>query len=138
MLFEINSHFGTSFTGWFDNEFYRNYGDLIPDWSEYERFAEKTYLKAHINYVSKDYFLFGYLVFDSVFHWNVYDSEFAILALSNGIIDNDISPLESIWNQYLYQGLQQYGNIESYEIVIDASLVPDSYVPGWEFYELIE
>lgn len=37
ILAQINEHYGTSFTGWSDNEIGLRIGDTIPDWNAYEK-----------------------------------------------------------------------------------------------------
>ena len=37
ILAQINEHYGTSFTGWSDNEIGLRYGDSLPNWSAYEK-----------------------------------------------------------------------------------------------------
>ena len=37
ILEQINEHYGTSFTGWSDNEIGLRFGDPIPDWNSYEK-----------------------------------------------------------------------------------------------------
>lgn len=37
ILEQINEHYGTSFTGWSDNEIGLRFGDSIPDWNAYEK-----------------------------------------------------------------------------------------------------
>lgn len=37
ILAKINEHYGTSFTGWSDNEIGLHVGDSLPNWSAYEK-----------------------------------------------------------------------------------------------------
>lgn len=37
ILAQINEHYGTSFTGWSDNEIGLRIGDTIPNWNAYEK-----------------------------------------------------------------------------------------------------
>ena len=37
ILEQINEHYGTSFTGWSDNEMGLRFGDPVPDWNAYEK-----------------------------------------------------------------------------------------------------
>ena len=37
ILAQINEHYGTSFTGWSDNEIGLRFGDPIPNWNAYEK-----------------------------------------------------------------------------------------------------
>lgn len=37
ILEQINEHYGTSFTGWSDNEIGLRFGDPLPDWNAYEK-----------------------------------------------------------------------------------------------------
>lgn len=37
ILAQINEHYGTSFTGWSDNEIALSYGNTLPNWDAYEK-----------------------------------------------------------------------------------------------------
>ena len=37
ILAQINEHYGTSFTGWSDNEMGLRYDDIVPNWNAYEK-----------------------------------------------------------------------------------------------------
>lgn len=37
ILAQINEHYGTSFSGWSDNEISLSLGDTLPSWNEYEK-----------------------------------------------------------------------------------------------------
>lgn len=37
ILEQINEHYGTSFTGWSDNEMGLRFGDTVPNWNAYEK-----------------------------------------------------------------------------------------------------
>lgn len=37
ILAQINEHYGTSFTGWSDNEIGLRFGDTVPNWNAYEK-----------------------------------------------------------------------------------------------------
>lgn len=37
ILEQINEHYGTSFTGWSDNEIGLRFGDSLPNWNAYEK-----------------------------------------------------------------------------------------------------
>lgn len=37
ILAQINEHYGTSFTGWSDNEMGLRFGDTLPNWNAYEK-----------------------------------------------------------------------------------------------------
>lgn len=47
ILEQINEHYGTSFTGWSDNEIGLRFGDHLPNWNAYEKIEmpERQYFK---------------------------------------------------------------------------------------------
>lgn len=46
ILEQINEHYGTSFTGWSDNEIGLRIGDTLPDWNAYEKIEMPFMLQA--------------------------------------------------------------------------------------------
>ena len=50
ILEQINEHYGTSFTGWSDNEFGLMIGDIVPSWAEYEKIEKQIPLGRYLVY----------------------------------------------------------------------------------------
>ena len=48
ILAQINEHYGTSFTGWSDNEIGLRIGDTVPNWNAYEKIEMPLNLSALI------------------------------------------------------------------------------------------
>lgn len=42
ILEQINEHYGTSFTGWSDNEISLRVGDSVPNWNVYEKIVDTS------------------------------------------------------------------------------------------------
>ena len=58
ILAQINEHYGTSFTGWSDNEIALSYGSTLPNWNAYEKIempepqGQKIAVKMDIMYIA--------------------------------------------------------------------------------------
>lgn len=58
ILEQINEHYGTSFTGWSDNEMGLRFGDHVPNWNAYEKIelpepqGQKIAVKMDIRYIA--------------------------------------------------------------------------------------
>lgn len=85
ILEQINEHYGTSFTGWSDNEIGLRYGDTVPNWNAYEK----------ILLLLKD----GFYKFDTS---NGQSMFYAAMIVQNGVVELYASSLESGNNICVY------------------------------------
>lgn len=134
ILERINEHYGTSFTGWSDNEIYLRIGDTIPDWNAYEK-IELPINRVAIR-VNNDnaYYIFGILD-NGVFTMNIIGGGSSWIADRNGQILNSSGPPQSaasyIIGQFAIYSVvvtEVRTNVESFEI--------GQNVPDWDKYTL--
>ena len=96
ILAQINVHYGTSFSGWSDNEIGLRIGDTLPNWNAYEKILlpNKIYVAASLgnNGYSVGYIQGNKYVFYSEANQNTY-----IMSKGGRIIANGIS-VETTWN----------------------------------------
>lgn len=96
ILAQINVHYGTSFSGWSDNEIGLRIGDTLPNWNAYEKILlpNKIYVAASLgnNGYSVGYIQGNKYVFYSEANQNTY-----VMSKGGRIIANGIS-VEATWN----------------------------------------
>lgn len=76
ILAQINEHFGTSFTGWSDNEIGMRYGDSLPDWDAYEKIFGDFGEKIASHFTSSPIVFIGRLEND-IYHYYAIDEDTA-------------------------------------------------------------
>lgn len=136
ILAQINEHYGTSFTGWSDNEIGLSLGDTLPDWDAYEKIEKTIYIKADIG---KSTFVFGFLTTDKIFHWQMFNENSAKIASLEGVVQgSQMSQPSAYWSARLMQQLQTKWDVESYVVEVDSSLHPTATIPNWQKYEIVE
>ena len=134
ILAQINEHYGTSFTGWSDNEIGLRIGDSLPDWDAYEK-NELPINRVALR-VNNDntYYAFGTLD-NGIFTMNVSSGGGSWIAMRSGEILNSSGPPQSaasyIIGQFAIYSVnvtEVQANVESFDIGQD--------VPDWDKYTL--
>lgn len=133
ILAQINEHYGTSFTGWSDNEIGLRIGDTLPDWNAYEK-IEIEQIKIAVGFESNSYF-YGYIIGD-IFYVSSMES-YAISVNNSGIVlDTQAYPEEMVFNQ-ISGSLQRAGyNVSSTspnEVIVDVN----EQIENWNEYQII-
>lgn len=136
ILEQINEHYGTSFTGWSDNEIGLRIGDTVPNWNAYEK------IEMPINGWFKT------LVGGTVYTYGKVENNVLILyCKNNGSGDGSLS-LPIVTEQGKIQGFtlaqsfidifsQRIGNITQSSIV-ESSLSIGDDVENWDEMTLVE
>lgn len=136
ILAQINEHYGTSFTGWSDNEIALSLGNTLPNWNAYEKIETTIYIKAVYN---QGAYTFGFLSNDKIFQWEMFSESIAKLANTEGVVQsNTIQQAQGYWENVLKAKLQARWDVESYVVDVDATLNPGATVPNWQNYEIVE
>ena len=133
ILEQINEHYGTSFTGWSDNEIGLRFGDPLPNWNAYEKIeipAQKIAVK--IPGGGDTGLMCGTLsnkVFDMLTNGNG-----CLVASINGIVQNYNGPgigasdyIIGLLSNYNLEATEVVQTIVAYEVGAD--------IPQWEQYE---
>lgn len=136
ILAQINEHYGTSFTGWSDNEIALSYGNTLPNWDAYEKIETTIYIKAVHD---QGTFTFGFLSNDGVFQWQMFSESIAKLANAEGVVQSiTIQQAQSYWENVLKPKLQTRWDVQSYVVEVNTTLNPGATVPNWQNYEIVE
>ena len=132
ILAQINEHYGTSFTGWSDNEIGLRIGDTLPGWNAYEK-IELPIRKISANFPPN---LFGYV-----------QGETAFIATSNNysLIVNPESgevtgtgPTIGVgFDTFVIDKLTAAGIEVNAAEGYDVPLVVGDTVPNWQEYERV-
>ena len=136
ILAKINKHYGTSFTGWSDNEIGLRFGDSLPNWNAYEKIEmTKTMVAIHMG-GEQTPMIFGeisddYLILDAKSETEAY------LVDNNGQITNGKANINPITKpDYIAKVQNLYPN------VIDITCQVKQYETGdaikdWDKYQKI-
>lgn len=133
ILAQINEHYGTSFTGWSDNEIALSYGSTIPNWNAYEKIEMQSQkIAVKIGESGGDNtFIIGTLIgedFEIITNGNQ-----SCVVISNGVIFSYGGPPAS-YPDYIKGVLQGVGITATSisEKVVDWAV--GSTVPNWSEY----
>lgn len=66
ILEQINEHYGTSFTGWSDNEIGLRLGDTVPNWNAYEKIEIEQIEFVKYKIAINDNFMAGHIDYDTM------------------------------------------------------------------------
>ena len=137
ILEQINEHYGTSFTGWSENEIGLRYGDPVPNWSAYEKIElPKTYIAVSLG-GSDGAFAFGELKNNSEVIFESTEEGQPLVANTDGIVAGHAS---SYPGQFTYQWKPKIDaalGINSTSTTIVSTLKDDDNVPNWSNYQKI-
>jgi hypothetical protein len=113
ILAQINEHYGTSFTGWADNEIGLRVGDSLPDWNAYEKIENHGPYDFKIQY--NGYYIVGNGIKDDYAEIWGKDMENAWLVNSNGQIIGSVN-VDDIYSNLLDVLFTDFDIIEKYEL----------------------
>ena len=137
ILAQINEHYGTSFTGWSDNEIGLRFGLPIPNWNAYEKIEmPKPFLWKRLG-PANVYFVFGIVDNDII---TIYSQsiERALLAYDSGEIFNATRVSEDFVTNSIKAKLQQIG-ISANTVAYDTSTYAiGNSIDNWDEYTLLE
>lgn len=134
ILAQINEHYGTSFTGWSDNEIGLRLGDTIPNWSAYEKIElpETTFVKYFIE--SENSYLAGYIDNQNLKLkiWSTYNQQ-AVIQFNNSGKKITVGG-QPQWNNDFLNAVNSKGiDVESAELE-DMPEQPDDTIQNWQEY----
>lgn len=137
ILTRINEHFGTSFTGWSDNEIALQLGDNLPSWAAYEKIILPE-IKIKMNMPgSTTLFAMG-LIKGSLFSLIGNSNNELYKVKDTGEIDSTSGSADSFAESYCKPKLISAGyGIEETQIQETSYNIGD-YVSNWDEYLLIE
>lgn len=136
ILAQINEHYGTSFTGWSDNEIGLRIGETLPNWDAYEKINGEFGVKIASKFSGDTIVFIGWL-YDNIYHYYAVDEDtaYGVLA-SEGRIVTPIEVKDSIPNLLLEHMSGAGYNVTA----IQPDIVPLEYntiVPNWNDYLII-
>lgn len=136
ILEQINEHYGTTFTGWSDNEMALRFGDTIPDWDAYEKIEmpeTKVYLA--INFSP---FTAGYLENEIVNLYGFTSSGNIIVCSADGLVFDGVGAILNDELKTLLRGKLENAGIQFDEfVVIETPYTSGETIENWENYEKI-
>lgn len=134
ILEQINEHFGTSFTGWSDNEIGLRFGDPLPNWNAYEKIELATILiKTDIGSV----FAFG-VIENSTLKMQGQNAEDKVyVANSDGVIVGSAGNAQAMIDSMVIPRLASQGYNVNVGEIIDASYNEGQTVDNWNDYVII-
>ena len=137
ILEQINEHYGTSFTGWSDNEIGLRIGDTLPDWNAYEKIEMPQTIKLKLNVPNTPVYSFGYLN-GNIFTMICQSSNEVEYALQNGQIvgGGGGDPIEFMKQYWAPKMVEQGYNVTSYQIRINPQELGE-IVEDWNSYIVI-
>lgn len=135
ILEQINEHYGTSFTGWSDNEIGLRIGDTVPNWNAYEK-IELQRQKIAIE-VYPALWIIGDFI-DGIYRtWTNPGERASISVHQDGVVSGNEGVPAAAGVEYFNQYLSKIGleatSVEDYFI----SMPIGTAVPGWDRYEKI-
>lgn len=135
ILKQINEHYGTSFTGWSDNEMGLRFGDILPNWNSYEKIEQPRPINVKICIdPSPDDKLFAY--------GNILDGTLNLIALTESPtkaaqVKENGYVLGAVTNKTLEQIMQMVETYTVTEVQLEGTINYGSTVQSWEDYELV-
>lgn len=131
----INEHYGTSFTGWSDNEIALNLGSTLPNWNAYEKIEIPLQYYA-VTTGGANRFAAGYLV-DKVWHVYFSNNNKAWGIENSGLIVNEMASMDSLITGLMLPKMRDNGiEVESYvQDVVDWNV--GETIPNVEQYTFI-
>lgn len=135
ILERINEHYGTSFTGWSDNEIYLRIGDTIPNWNAYEKIEiPLQYLAVTTGGANR--YAVGFLI-DKVWHVYFNSNNMAWGIDNTGLIVTEMGGMDGLINGLMLPKIREYGiEVETYAQEIVSWNVGDT-IPNVEQYSFI-
>ena len=133
ILEQINEHYGTSFTGWSDNEISLRVGDSVPNWNAYEKIEMPQTLVAVAKFNNVGYVI-GEIV-DNTFICDAMEENRAFSISNDGVVEEvGIGSFSEFYNARVKPLLEAQFEITGYSMNLTSGLVPGSPVPNWDNY----
>lgn len=137
ILEQINEHYGTSFTGWSDNEIGLRIGDTIPNWNAYEKIELATPFIWKMFMPNSDVLAFG-KVQNNILICYSYRIENIAIANVSGLIIGSTQEGENFFTSLVKPKLDELG-ISYTSIAYDTSTYSiNDNVENWDEYTLLE
>lgn len=136
ILAQINEHYGTSFTGWSDNEIGLHFGDTLPDWNAYEKIempVTKQYLAINFSPWTA-----GYKENENVYLYGFESTGNIIVCNESGLVYS--GPGADFTNDLktsLRSKIENAGIQFNEFIVIETPYTSGETIENWENYEKI-
>ena len=136
ILEQINEHYGTSFTGWSDNEISLRVGDTVPNWNAFE----KIEMPETKEYLALDYGTWsaGYLENENVYLYGFTSSGNLMVCDADGLVyegpgANFTDNLKTMLTYKLENAGIQFNEF----VVIETPYTSGETVENWENYRKI-
>lgn len=141
ILEQINEHYGTSFTGWSDNEIGLRFGDPLPNWNAYEKIELPEIIYINLQANSGNTGSFAGFILGNKFHWYSQNNGSKIIIVSNATYNIGTIVALIDWEQTLENNVLQairnnYPNVDDIE-TYDVTWSQGDIVPNWETYNYI-
>ena len=136
ILEQINEHYGTSFTGWSDNEIGLRVGDTVPNWNAYE----KIEMPETKQYLAIDFspWTAGYKENENVYLYGFESTGNIIVCNQNGEVYSGTGAiLNDELKTYLRGKIENAGIQFNEFVVIETPYSSGQTIENWENYEKI-
>ena len=135
ILEQINEHYGTSFTGWSDNEIALSYGNTLPNWNVYEKIEMPRPINVKICIDPTPYdelYAYGYIL----------DGTLNLIALTESPtnaaqVRENGNVSGAVTNKTLEQIMQMVETYTVTQVKLEGTINYGSTVQSWEDYELV-
>lgn len=130
ILAQINEHYGTSFTGWSDNEIGLRYGDTLPNWNAYEKISK---LRWEIQFAGTNG-VFG-IIENNTFKVYANNATNVLIASNEGVVVGTQNYSSEFGDFMKNKLVAAELNVQSVEQFITSLNVGDN-VPDWSLYNI--
>lgn len=133
ILEQINEHYGTSFTGWSDNEIGLRFGDSLPNWNAYEKIEMPILVAISLSGGSSP-MIFGNMKGNTLYI-DAKDNIMAYIATTLGVVTGGQAKIEEENKQiFISKVTPTYPNITNLELILASHEVNES-LANWSNYE---
>ena len=137
ILAQINEHYGTSFTGWSDNEIGLSYGSTLPNWNAYEKIGlPKTYIAVSVG-GGETPCAFGEVGQNNEVIFQSKDENTPWVASRAGVIVGEATGWPGIFTYVWKPKIDAALGIDSTASLVISSLEQGDEVPNWDSYQII-
>lgn len=137
ILEQINEHYGTSFTGWSDNEIGLRFGDPIPNWNAYEKI--ELQITKWAAYYEPGKLILGYFDNDTLNVQCVTSKENSWVVNEDGVYIENIALSNYIENTLKYAINQMFGvAFNEITYIPTTGIDVGSNCPNWNEYSKFE
>lgn len=137
ILAQINEHYGTSFTGWSDNEIGLRIGDTVPNWNAYEKIEMSSVYVAVMPNDSSVAYIAG-KVKGEIFTILANTENSCLIINRNGVVNTIYGPPPTMQAlSYAIGRLSANGISVTQTNAEISTLGVNDNVPNWDEYQII-